>query len=70
MKNLNPELFANKVNEKIEDSEDLDSFVSSLEVAVRETLDELEPEITKHVTIRENNPCFTEKIKMQKHVLR
>ena len=52
MKNLNPELFANKVNKKGEDSEDLESFVSSLEGALRETLDELTPEITKQVTIR------------------
>ena len=51
-KDENPESFANKVNEKTEDFEDLDSLVSSLEVALRETLDELAPEITKQVTIR------------------
>ena len=38
MKNLKPELCANKVNEKSEDSADLDSLVSSVEVALRETL--------------------------------
>ena len=63
MKNLNTELFTMKVNEKTEDSEDLDSLVSSLEVALRVTLDELPPEITKQVTIRKNNPWFTEEIK-------
>ena len=37
-------------------------------MALRETLDELAPEITKQVTIRKNNPWFTEEIKTQKHV--
>ena len=70
MKNLNLELFANKVNEKTEDSEYLESLVFSLETAPRETLDEPVPKITKQVTIRKNNLWFTEEIKTQKHVLR
>ena len=65
MKNLNPESFANKVNKKTEDSEDLDSLVSSLEAALREILDELAPEITKHVTIRKRTHGLLKKLKLR-----